>query len=105
MIFIRSFIDVNFNVSSIKLMHMLNFLGTFSMGVTTISYNACNREFRAIVFESVTEVVEIFVRSWLKVEYKGFSYSICQWCENPRQCIHISLPLRELDIRVVTNIR
>jgi hypothetical protein len=33
-IFIQSFIIVNFNVSSIKLMRMLNFLDTFSMGVT-----------------------------------------------------------------------
>jgi len=34
MLFIRSFYVVNFNVSSTKLMHMLNFLDTFSMGVT-----------------------------------------------------------------------
>jgi hypothetical protein len=33
-LFIQCIIVVNFNVSSIKLMHMLNFLGTFSMGVT-----------------------------------------------------------------------
>jgi hypothetical protein len=33
-IFIRRFILVNFNLSNIKLMHMLNFLDTFSMGVT-----------------------------------------------------------------------
>jgi hypothetical protein len=33
-IFIRSFFVVNFNVSSTKLMHMLVFLDTSSMGVT-----------------------------------------------------------------------
>jgi hypothetical protein len=34
MIFIRSFYVVNFNVSSTKLIHMLDFLDTSSMGVT-----------------------------------------------------------------------
>jgi len=33
-LFIRSFYVVNFNVSSTKIMHMLNFLDTFSMSVT-----------------------------------------------------------------------
>jgi hypothetical protein len=32
--FIRSFNVVNFNVSSTKLMHTLNFLDTFSVGIT-----------------------------------------------------------------------
>jgi hypothetical protein len=35
-LFIQCITVVNLNVSSIKLMHMLNFLGTFSMGVTEI---------------------------------------------------------------------
>jgi hypothetical protein len=35
-LFIRRLIVVNINVSNIKLMHMLNFLDTFSMGVTFI---------------------------------------------------------------------
>jgi hypothetical protein len=33
-LFIQCIIVVNINVSNIKLMHMLNFLGTFSIGVT-----------------------------------------------------------------------
>jgi len=33
-LFIRRFYVVNFNESSTKIMHMLNFLDTFSMGVT-----------------------------------------------------------------------
>jgi hypothetical protein len=33
-LFIRSFYVVNFNVSNTKLMHMLNFLDMFSVGVT-----------------------------------------------------------------------
>ena len=32
--FIRRVYVVNFNVSSTKIMHMLNFLDTFSMGIT-----------------------------------------------------------------------
>jgi len=32
--FIPSFFVVKFNVSSTKIMHMLNFLDTFSVGVT-----------------------------------------------------------------------
>jgi len=38
-LFIRRFYVVNFNVSSTKIMHMLNFLDTFSMSITQIDKN------------------------------------------------------------------
>ena len=37
-LFIRSLYVVNFNVSSTKIIHMLNFLDTFSMGVTYMMF-------------------------------------------------------------------
>jgi len=47
-IFIQRLIVVNFNVSSINLMHMLDFLDTFNMGVTVYLHIIDNYE--AIVY-------------------------------------------------------